>query len=47
LASKPARVYLVELAPAADRALDALPHATRARIVGKMEAPGSTRSGLN
>jgi mRNA interferase RelE/StbE len=28
------------VAPAADRALDALPHATRARIVRKMEALG-------
>jgi len=31
LASRPARVYL-EVAPAADRVLDALPHATRACI---------------
>lgn len=40
MASRPARVYRVEVAPAADRALDALPHATRARIVRKMEALG-------
>jgi mRNA interferase RelE/StbE len=40
LASRPARVYRVEVAPAADRALDALPQVTRARIVRKMEALG-------
>ena len=40
MASRPARVYRVEVASAADRVLDALPHATRARIVRKMEALG-------
>ena len=40
MASRPARVYRVEVAPAADRVLGALPHATRARIVHKMEALG-------
>lgn len=38
MASRPARVYRVEVAPGAERTLDALPHATRARIVRKMEA---------